>query len=68
MSTNMSQPIDPNTICANCTFYVSIFSDIGDCHRYPPTHVGDRSNSRVVSASDWCGEFKRSWEPKDAHI
>jgi len=53
--------------CEDCEFWVKLFTDAGECHRYPPIVVRDGAFPQfprypsTVSA-DGCGEFSRREE------
>lgn len=55
-------PADCMPKCVSCAFG-EIEGEGGVCHRYPPQFVVDEgevgSAFPVVSADDWCGEYRR---------
>jgi hypothetical protein len=55
----MSEPLKDRH-CGTCVFYrASQREGVGDCHRFPPP-VPQLDYFPMVSATNFCGEYKRS--------
>jgi len=57
-------PDDCMPRCSSCAFFnPNKNSDIGECHRYPPTLLPDEQgvsfSFQLTAADEWCGEFIR---------